>query len=37
MWKWYDVSVVAMFNEFTVHQGLTDALWTYGVLAATQR
>ncbi len=37
MWQWYDVSMVAMFNEFTLHQGLTDALWTFGVLAATQR
>ena len=35
MWQWYDMSIVAFFNEFTVHQGLADSLWTYGVLAAT--
>ena len=35
LWQWYDISTVAFFNEFTVHQGLADALWTFGVLAAT--
>jgi endoglucanase len=35
LWQWYDVSSVAFFNEFTVHQGEADALWTFGVLAAT--
>jgi endoglucanase len=35
MWQWYDVDSVALFNEFTVHQSHAEALWTFGVLAAT--
>jgi endoglucanase len=32
--KWWDVSSVPMFNEFTVHQSHTAALYAYGSLAA---
>ncbi len=35
LWQWYDVDSVALFNEFTVHQSQAEALWTFGVLAAT--
>ncbi len=35
LWQWYDVSNVAAFNEFTLHQSHAEALWTFGVLAAT--
>ncbi len=35
MWQWFDVSNVAVFNEFTVHQSHADALFAFGTLAAT--
>ncbi len=35
LWQWYDVGSIALFNEFTVHQSQAEALWTFGVLAAT--
>ncbi len=35
MWQWFDVSNVAVFNEFTVHQSHSEALWTFATLAAT--
>ncbi len=35
LWQWYDVDSVALFNEFTVHQSHSEALWTFGILAAT--
>lgn len=35
LWQWYDVSTIAFFNEFTVHQSHAEALFSFGVLAAT--
>lgn len=35
LWQWYDVPLVAAFNEFTLHQSHAEALWTFGVLSAT--
>ncbi len=35
MWQWFDVSNVAVFNEFTVHQSHAEALFTFATLAAT--
>ena len=35
LWSWYDMSPIAMMNEFTVAQSHAVALWTFGVLAAT--
>ncbi|MEM7272678.1 MAG: cellulase N-terminal Ig-like domain-containing protein [Actinomycetota bacterium] len=35
LWQWYDVSTVAFWNEFTVHQSHAEALFAFGVLAAT--
>ena len=36
LWSWYDMSPLAMMNEFTVTQSHAAALWTLGVLAATE-
>ncbi|MEM8924732.1 MAG: glycoside hydrolase family 9 protein, partial [Actinomycetota bacterium] len=33
LWQWFDVSRVAMFNEFTVFQSHAEALYAYGLLA----
>ncbi|MEM7324792.1 MAG: glycoside hydrolase family 9 protein, partial [Actinomycetota bacterium] len=35
LWQWYDVPTIAFFNEFTVHQSHAEALFSFGVLAAT--
>ncbi|MGI9596013.1 MAG: glycoside hydrolase family 9 protein [Acidimicrobiales bacterium] len=35
LWQWYDVDSVAQFNEFTIHQSHSEALLTFGTLAAT--
>ena len=35
MWQWFDVSNVAVFNEFTVHQSHAEALFAFATLAAT--
>ena len=35
LWQWFDVSNVAVFNEFTVHQSHSEALLTFATLAAT--
>ncbi len=34
LWQWFDVSHVAVFNEFTVYQSHAEALYAYGTLAA---
>lgn len=33
LWQWFDVSHVAVFNEFTVFQSHAEALYAYGFLA----
>jgi hypothetical protein len=35
LWQWFDVSIVAMFDEFTVFQSHGEAIVAYGLLAAT--
>ena len=35
LWQWFDVSYVALFNEFTVHQSHAEALYAYGMLAVS--
>jgi hypothetical protein len=35
LWQWFDVSAVAMFNEYTVHQSHAEAVYAYGLLAAS--
>ena len=35
LWQWYDVPTIAFFNEYTMHQSHADALFGFGVLAAT--
>lgn len=35
LWRWYDVDSVAQFNEFTMHQSHGEALFAFGLLAAT--
>lgn len=34
LWQWFDVSEVAVFNEYTVFQSHAEALYAYGFLAA---
>ncbi|MEM9131030.1 MAG: glycoside hydrolase family 9 protein [Actinomycetota bacterium] len=36
LWQWFDVSHVAVFNEFTVYQSHAEALYAYGTLAAVE-
>ena len=33
LWQWFDVSNVAMFNEFTVFQSHAEAIYTFGLLS----
>ena len=35
LWQWQDVSNVAMFNEYTVHQSHAGALYAFGMLAGS--
>ena len=35
LWSWYDVGLFPQMNEFTYQQGHGNAIWTFGVLAAT--
>ncbi len=35
LWQWYDVGIIALYSEFTVHQSHAEALLTFGTLAAT--
>ena len=37
MWQWFDVSGVAMFGEFTVHQSYSEALYAFGMLAGSSQ
>lgn len=34
LWQWFDVSHVAVFNEFTVFQSHAEAIYAFGLLAA---
>ncbi|MCP5034337.1 MAG: hypothetical protein GY939_21265 [Actinomycetia bacterium] len=33
LWQWFDVSEVAMFNEYTVFQSHAEAIYAFGLLA----
>ena len=35
LWQWYDVSKLAFFNEYTIHQSHSEALLVFATLAAT--
>lgn len=35
LWQWYDIDSVAQYNEFTIHQSHGEALFVFGLLAAT--
>ena len=35
LWQWFDVSHVAVFNEFTVFQSHAEAIYAFGLLATS--